>query len=151
MNFLAFAESIQLVPDGTLFIHIAIIILMVFVLNRILFRPVVGLLEQRDRHTHGRTGEAHEILGRVDAGAARYEQSLREARAEGYRLLEQSQKEAADLRRQRVEEVRSEVERIVAEQKQAIRSQSEEARAGLGAEARRMAETVSAQILRRPL
>ncbi|HZI19655.1 MAG TPA: hypothetical protein VEY09_13780 [Pyrinomonadaceae bacterium] len=151
MNFLAFAESIQLVPDGTLFLHIAVIILMVFVLNRILFRPVVALLEERERHTHGRTGEAHEILGRVEAGAARYEQSQREARAEGYRLLEQTQKEAAGVRQRRIEEVRAEVERMLAEQKQALRAQSEEAKVTLTADARRMAETVSAQILGRPV
>jgi F-type H+-transporting ATPase subunit b len=151
MNFLAFAESIQLVPDGTLFLHIAIIILMVFVLNRILFRPVIGLLEEREKHTHGRTGEAHEILGRVEAETARHEQTLREARAEGYRLLEQTQKEAGALRQQRIGAVRAEVEQMLAEQKQAIRAQSEEAKAGLAAEARRMAETVSAQILGRPV
>jgi F-type H+-transporting ATPase subunit b len=151
MNFLAFAESIQLVPDGTLFVHIAVIIVMVAVLNRILFRPVIGLLEERDKHTHGRTGEAHEILGRVEAGAARYEQSLRDARAEGYRLLEQTQKEAAGGRQRRIGEVRADVEQMLAEQMQSVRSQTEEARANLTAEARRMAETVSAQILGRPV
>ena len=38
---LALAEgSIQLVPEGTVFFHIAVIILMVYVLNATLFRPI---------------------------------------------------------------------------------------------------------------
>lgn len=151
MNFLAFAESIQLVPDGTIFIHIAIIILMVFVLNRVFYKPILGLLEERDRNTRGRTGEAHDILRRVEEGTTRHEQRLRETRAEGYRLLEQSQKEAASVRERRIGEVRSDVEEMVAEQKESIRNQSEQARGNLAVEARRMAETVSAQILGRPV
>ncbi len=62
MIFLAFAEnSIQLVPDGTLFLHIAIILVMVFVLNHTLFKPINRILEERERRTRGRTGEAREI------------------------------------------------------------------------------------------
>jgi F0F1-type ATP synthase membrane subunit b/b' len=48
MTFVAFAEnSIQLVPDGTLFLHIIIILLMVFVLNATLFKPINRILEER--------------------------------------------------------------------------------------------------------
>ena len=69
MIFLAFAEnSIQLVPDGTLFLHIAIILIMVFVLNRTLFKPINRILDERERRTRGRSGEAHDILQRVEEG-----------------------------------------------------------------------------------
>src|SRR3712207_190624 len=87
--FLALADnSIQLVPDGTLFLHIVLIILMVFVLNATLFRPINKVLEERERRTRGRSGEAQDILSCVEAGLRQYETSLREARLEGYHLLE---------------------------------------------------------------
>jgi F-type H+-transporting ATPase subunit b len=151
MNFLAFAESIQLVPDGTLFIHIAIIIVMVFVLNRLLFKPVIGLLEERERQTHGRSDEAHQTLKRVDEELARYERTMRDARAEGYKLLEQAQREAAAEREGRIGQVRAEVEQVLNQEKQVIRAQAAEAKANLEAEARRMATTVSSQILGRSI
>lgn len=151
MTALAFAESIQLVPDGTIFLHIAIILLMVFLLNRMLFRPVNRVLAERDSHTHGRTNEAHETVRRVEESVARYERTLREARAEGYQLLERHQAAAAEERRQKLEQVRGEIGTSVDEQKRLIMEQSEAARLNLESEARRAAATISAQILGRPI
>jgi F-type H+-transporting ATPase subunit b len=151
MTALAFAESIQLVPDGTLFLHIAIILLMVYLLNRILFRPVNRVLEERESHTRGRSGEARETLGRVEESLSRYERSLRAARAESYQLLERQQTEAAEERRRRVEQVRAEVDEAIGAQKHLIHQQAEEARASLGGEARRVAANISSQILGRPV
>ena len=146
---LAFAESIQLIPDGTLFIHIAIIITMVFVLNRILFRPVSRALGEREARTHGRTDEARETIQQVSESLTRYENSLRQARAEGYGLLEQQQTEANTARQRKVAEVRREVEEQVEKEKQEINAQAERARATLGGEAERVAADISVQVLRR--
>ena len=51
-------NSIQLVPDGTLFLHILIIVLMIYILNATLFRPVNKILAERERRPRGGTGEA---------------------------------------------------------------------------------------------
>jgi F-type H+-transporting ATPase subunit b len=149
MTILAFAESIQLVPDGTIVLHIAIIITMVFVLNRLLFRPINRILEERESRTRGRSGEARETIRRVEESLANYENSLRNARTEGYRLLEQQQAEAFGARQQRLGLVRQEVEAQIEEQKGVIRAQADEARATLESEARRIASGISSQILGR--
>ncbi|MET0626499.1 MAG: hypothetical protein ABW250_26430 [Pyrinomonadaceae bacterium] len=128
---LAFAESIQLIPDGTLVIHIAIIITMVFVLNRLLFRPISRILSERETQTRGRTGEARETIHRVKESLSRYENSLRQARAEGYGLLEQQQAAAYDERKQKVAVVREEVQLQVEQQKGEIHAQVEQARGSL--------------------
>src|SRR5215216_6925953 len=122
---LAFAESIQLIPDGTLLIHIVIIISMVFVLNRLLFKPVLRTLGDREARTHGRTDEARETIRRVGESLTRYENSLRQARAEGYSLLEQQRSEAHGERRLKVAEVRREVEEQIEREKDEIRAQAE--------------------------
>ena len=45
---LGFAEnSIQLVPDGTLILHVLIIVLMVWILNATLYKPINRILEAR--------------------------------------------------------------------------------------------------------
>src|SRR4051812_42301011 len=149
MTTLAFAESIQLVPDGTIVLHIAIIITMVFVLNRILFKPVNSVLEERESRTRGRSGEARETIKRVEESLTNYENSLRKARAEGYRLLEQQQAEAFGARQQKIGLVRKEVEQQIEEQKGVIRMQADEARTMLGSEAERIALGISTQILGR--
>ena len=149
MVMLGFAESIQLVPDGTLVIHIAIIITMVFILNRVLFRPVNRILDERENRTRGRSKEAREIIQRVGDSMSRYEDSLRQARAEGYRLLEQQQAKALDERQNKIASVRKEVEEVIGQERGKIQAQADEARATLGDEARRMAASISSQILRR--
>jgi len=149
MRFLAFAESIQLVPDGTLFLHVIIILLMVWGLNRILFRPVNRVLQEREQNTRGRVREAGDITQRISESLSRYEASLREARAGGYRLMEQSQAEALERRRQKVSEVRGEIEEQLREEKSLIQAQADEARESLAVEANRMAVSVSNQILGR--
>jgi F-type H+-transporting ATPase subunit b len=146
---LAFAESIQLVPDGTLVVHIALIITMVFVLNRVLFRPVGRILSEREARTHGRTGEARETIHRVKESLSRYENSLRQARAEGYSLLEQQQSEAYSERQRRVAEVRKEVEEQVEKEKGEIRMQAEQARTTLRGEAEQVAAGIRSHVLRR--
>jgi F-type H+-transporting ATPase subunit b len=152
MTFLAFAEnSIQLVPDGTLLLHIAIILVMVFVLNATLFKPINRILEEREKRTRGRTGEARDILQRVEEKMAQYEHSLREARSEGYRLMEQERATAMSERQAKLGVVREEINRSMTEQKQAISGQVEEARATLESDARRLAAEIGAQILDRPI
>ena len=146
---LAFAESIQLIPDGTLLIHIAIIISMVFVLNRLLFKPVLRTLSDREARTHGRTDEARETIRKVGESLSRYENSLRQARAEGYSLLEQRQSEANGERQLKVAEVRREVEEQLGQGKDEIQSQAEQARATLLGDAERVAADIKAQVLRR--
>lgn len=152
MTFVAFAEnSIQLVPDGTLFLHILIILVMVFVLNATLFKPINRILEERERRTRGRSGEAHDILQRVEEKVTQYERTLREARAEGYRLTEQERAAAISERQARLSAIRDEISRSVAEEKEAVHAQVEEARATLEQEARRLAAEIGSQILHRPI
>ena len=152
MTFVAFAEnSIQLVPDGTLFFHIALILVMVYVLNKTLFKPINRILEERERRTKGRTGEAHDILRRVEEGLTNYERSLREARAEGYRLMEQERAQAMTERQTKLNALREEIGSSLNEEKEAIQNQTEEARATLEKDSRRLAADIGAHILHRPV
>ena len=143
-------DSIQLVPDGTLFLHIAIIVFMIYVLNATLFRPVNRILEERERRTRGGTGEAQDILQRVANSMNRYERSLREARSEGYRLLEQERAQAMLERQNQLNSLRAEIETSTEEQKTLLHTQSEQARATLKDETQKIASDISRQILNRP-
>lgn len=148
---LALAESIQLVPDGTIFLHIAIIIAMVFVLNRILFKPINKILNDRERLTTGSSTEAHGILRRVEDSLSTYERTLKEARTESYRLLEDERAKAINERQSLMRSVREEVDQIVENEEKLIESQAAEARTALEEEARRMAVTIKNQVLGRQI
>jgi F-type H+-transporting ATPase subunit b len=152
MIFLGFAEnSIQLVPDGTLFVHIALILVMVAVLNATLFKPINRILEERERRTRGRSGNARDILRDVEEKMSLYERTLRDARSEGYRLMEQERATAMRERQIKLDAVREEIGRSIAEQKESINAQVESARATLKANSVQVAADLGAHILHRPL
>ena len=147
---LALAEgSIQLVPDGTVFFHIALVILMVYVLNATLFRPINHILAEREARARSGRGAAHDILQEVEANLTRYEEGLRAARAEGYRMLEQERAEALQARQNLLTQVRAEAEQLLAKERSAISTQTEQARGTLQHDAQRIAAEISAQILHR--
>jgi F-type H+-transporting ATPase subunit b len=149
--FLALAEnSIQLVPDGTLFLHIILIVLMVFILNVTLFRPINRVLEEREEQTRGRTSHAQKIFKQIEVDLSTYEQSLRGARAEGYRLLEQQRVEALQERQRTLRMLREELEDSSEQEKQSIYAQGEQARLTLEEDSQRVAAEISQHILRRP-
>jgi F-type H+-transporting ATPase subunit b len=151
MILLGFAENPVLVPDGTIILHIIIILVMVYVLNATLFKPINRILEERERRTRGRSGEAKDIIQQVEEKLASYERSLREARSEGYRLMEQQRAEVMRERQIKVDAVREEVNRLAEEEKRVIRGQVEEARSTLMLDAGTLATEISSQILHRPV
>src|SRR5205085_3548365 len=103
---LGFAEnSIQLVPDGTLLLHVLIILVMVYVLNATLFRPINRILEARDKRTRGRLTEAQEIPSNVSEILAEYERALRAARTEAYALSERERAVAMQERQKAIDEM----------------------------------------------
>lgn len=144
-------NSIQLVPDGTLILHGVIIIIMVLVLNRTLFKPINRILEERDRQTRGLLSEAEGTLVSIDQSLRQYEQTLRGARAQGYHLLEQQRAEAIRERERQIASARELLSKETSAGKQEIRSQADVARTTLSKEARRIALRITAQILGRPV
>lgn len=152
MVFLALAEnSIQLVPDGTLLLHIGLILLMIFLLNKTLFKPINKVLTERERRTRGGSDEAQVALRRVDERLSVYEKSIRDARAEGYQNIERERSAALGERQAKISSLREDLTEASAREKENIRLQVERSRAELDEEARSIAERISANILGRPI
>jgi len=149
---LALAESpIQLVPDGTLLFHLALIIVMVIVLNLTLLKPINRVLEERERRTKGKLGDAQEVFASAQEKVRLWEQGLRQARNEGYRLLEKERAEALRERESQIAALKLELANLVAKQKSEIVRQQQEAREVLQGEAQQMAALLSSQILGRTI
>lgn len=149
MFLLAFFEaSIQLFPDGTIILHIALILLMIGLLNRTFFKPINRILDQRERQKGGRGGEAANILKSVAVKEREYEKSLLAARNEGYEFVERERAEAVEARQNRMAEAKAETARMLEDEKRQLKEHVAEARVELVREAREMAEKISSNILK---
>jgi len=149
---LGFAEgAIQLVPDGTLLFHMALIIAMVALLNATLLKPINRILEERERLTKGRLSEAQRTLLTVNEKLFEYERRLREARAEGYALMEQERAVISEERQRKLVEVKSEVARLLSDQKEKLKIEGAQVKSKLAVDARAIALEIGRQILGRPI
>src|SRR5712691_10470069 len=149
---LGFAEnSIQLVPDGTLILHVLIILVMVYVLNATLFKPINQILAAREQRTKGRLTEAQQILKTVSEQLANYERQLRQARGEAYAFSESERGTAMQARQQKLDEMRAQLRESIAQEKKAIEQQADAARGTLEVESRRLAREIGARVLSRPI
>lgn len=148
MYLLAFAESIQLFPDGTLFIHIGLILIMIWVLNRTLFRPINRVIDEREKAKGGAGGAAEKILDEVSEKEASYNAAMLDTRSKGYEIIEKEQKKAVEAREKKLSEVKVEIAETFDSGKAELEKQTAEARESIGANAEQMADKIAASILR---
>jgi F0F1-type ATP synthase membrane subunit b/b' len=147
MFLLAFAEQVQLVPDGTLLIHIGLILLMIYILNRTFFRPVNRIIESREKNKAGGS-ESQSLLSEVAEKEAKYNEALREARSKGYQIIEKERLTALNKKQEKLDATKEEVQQTLTEGLSDLEKQTVEAHAAIASEAEVMAEKISSNILR---
>lgn len=145
---LAFAETIQLFPDGTLFIHVGLILIMIWVLNRTLYKPINKVIEAREKNKGGHSSEAVGILSDVQEKETRYNREVLETRSKGYELIEKEQKAATAAREGELSNVKVEVAQKLESGKAEIRKGSEEAHQEIKTSAEKIADSIAASILK---
>ena len=148
MHLLLFAETIQLFPDGTIFLHIALILFMIWVLNRTLYRPINRIIESREKNKGGKSGEAVGILKDVEAKEALYGSELLAARSKSYEFIEKEQKMALASREEQLSTAKAEVEEKFETGKADFAAHAAEARTSISTEAEKMADRIAANILK---
>ena len=142
--------SIQLVPDGTLLLHLFVVVVMVFILNRTLLKPINRILAERERQVEGRLQEAQMMAAESDEKLKTYNDTLHEARVEGYKLLEKERAEALKQKDEAIRVYREQMSHEVAARIENTRRQEESVRKELEAQAGAISSLISTQILRRP-
>jgi len=145
---LALAEKVLSIDGSFLFIFFSILLL-IYILNHTLFKPINQVLDERERLGAGRIGEARRMLGEYEERLKRYESRLRDARGEAYQRLEAGRREAMLARQQMIAEVKADTTARIDAAKHEIAEQAAGAKKNLEKEARAMAATISSQILRR--
>jgi F-type H+-transporting ATPase subunit b len=142
--------SIQLVPDGTLLLHLLMVCVMVVVLNRTLLKPVNQILAEREKQIAGRLKEAEALASETQEKLKRYNDALREARADGYKLLEKERAQAMKEKEEKLRQYREQMSKEVAAQVESTRRQEQTVKGELEAQAATIGNLISSQILRRP-
>ncbi len=88
----------MIVLDSTVFIQIIFFLLLWFLLNKLLFKPFLELLEERERKTEGVKDETASLVDEGEHLKAEYERGIASARDEGQAVKETILNEARQVR-----------------------------------------------------
>jgi len=94
--------------------------LVIFILGKFAWGPMLGVIEQREKLIHDSLAEAKRDRKAAEARLKEYEDRLNEARSEATKIVEEGHRDA-DVVRERIEqEARAESEKMVARAKREI-------------------------------
>jgi F-type H+-transporting ATPase subunit b len=143
------AGGITVIPDWTLWVQIANFLLIVWVLNIILFKPIRNILIQRkekitklEQNIETSDKEANEKNEAFDSG-------IRDARAKGLSEKSVLLNEAADEEREIVDKINQKAQADLAEVREKIAKDAEAVRASLQKEIDTFASAIGEKILGR--
>src|SRR2546426_8143553 len=92
---------------------VVLVFLLMVVLDRLFFKPLTGVLKQREEATTGALARAREQAAASEAKAREYEAALQAARQEVYRLQEADRRAALSDRGERLQKARRGSETLV--------------------------------------
>ena len=135
--------------DYSVVYQIVIFLVLWIILSKVLFRPYLNLLEQRERRT---TGAQHDSTDLEHEGArlrAQYEEKIAQAQAAGYAAKEAILREARQQREKVLAQVREEAMSMLEEVRREVASQVQRERQVATAEIRTIAQEMASKILGR--
>jgi F-type H+-transporting ATPase subunit b len=128
---------------------IGFVLLFSILLDRLLLRPVTGIMKARASAIDSARELAETSRARAQAATDELDARTRGARAEVYRQMEENRRAALATRAELVAATRSEVERSMEEAAVRLRTQTEAAREQLERDADAMATTIVERVLDR--
>jgi F-type H+-transporting ATPase subunit b len=135
--------------DWSIIPAILVFIATIIILNFLLFRPVLKVQAERESKTTGLMSQTRKDLDHHLSLFDQYQATVKNARREGYRLVEKSRTDALQYRNTRLEKGRGGAEQLTLEAREMIRSQVVEAKARLERDAQEIARQIASAILRR--
>ncbi|NOQ45666.1 MAG: hypothetical protein GQ559_03190 [Desulfobulbaceae bacterium] len=137
--------------DITLLIHVINMIVLMFVLNAILYKPILGILEKRDGTVDSLQNDVVQFEQNARHRQEEVDKKMREASAKAKKALDGARSEAQAVGAEQLAAIRGEADGEKEKQLSDIRSQVVVARKELQDNAAGFAQDMAAKILGRSL
>ena len=139
----------MLTPDITTLWVVGFLLLCTFLLNTMVFQPILRIIDARTDAVRGAKELAESAAQKATAAAAEYDQKLNVARGEVYRQMDDMRKLALDKRATLLAATRSTVEQELSAASARVQQESKEARAALDRDASTLAGAIVSRVLGR--
>ncbi|MDQ7064586.1 MAG: F0F1 ATP synthase subunit B [candidate division KSB1 bacterium] len=112
---------------GTMFWTALTFLLLLLVLGKLAWKPLVSALNEREQRIRESLEKAEEAQRQAEKNIAEYQAMLEKARAESQEIIERSRKTAETMREEIVENAKKEAERLLERAKKEIALEREKA------------------------
>jgi F-type H+-transporting ATPase subunit b len=140
-----------MVPDASVLWIVLFVLSAAVILDRFLFKPVQGVLGERERAIREAQELASGAAEKAGQATAELEATIQSARAELYREMDRTRRAAEDRRQSLMADTRREAEEAVAEAKDRVDRQAADARRRLEEQAGELGEAIAERVLGRRL
>jgi F-type H+-transporting ATPase subunit b len=138
-----------LIPDITVLWVIFFVLVTVYLMNTLVFQPVLRVIDARLKAVSDARDLAETAAERARAAAAEYDEKFGAARAEVYRGMDEKRREALDQRAALVGETRAVIESELEDATRRVEEQATAARVTLDREADALAGAIVSRVLGR--
>lgn len=137
--------------DYTVLVQAVAFLVFWFLLTRLLFKPFVGLVAERERRTVGVKAEAAALKEEWERLCKEYESAIAKARDEGQAIKEAIVQEARQTRERLLTQVREEAARSLEAVRQEVQKELQRGRELAAQEAEAIARQMTEKILGRKI
>jgi F-type H+-transporting ATPase subunit b len=135
--------------NWTFFVQIFNFLLLMFILNKILYKPILKVLDEREARIAGGQEKAKELLDESQSILKSYNEKLYGAKIDAMTVKNSSRKQAVDEANEIIENARRNAETIVLDVQKEMTEEIARVKSELEPEIGVMAGTIAQQILGR--
>lgn len=140
---------VSVIPDYTIFIQIITFLILIYILNVLLYKPILSIIERRKKQLDELENEIKLFNESVDKRAAEYEEKLKLAKANASELKKEIIKEGADQAKNIIDAVRNEIPLLSQEFEQKMDKEIQAARQILNSQSRRLSLEIAQKVMGR--
>jgi len=137
--------------DYSLGIQIINFILLIFILNVLLYKPLLGMIDKRKRHLEESETEIRRLQETVEQKMAAYEEKLRQAKAAAAEQKNGIISEGAEEAKAVIEAVRAEIPGLMEQFQVRMEKEIGEARKTLADQSQKLSVEIAEKVLGRSL
>jgi F-type H+-transporting ATPase subunit b len=142
---------VTVIPDYTLVIQMVIFLVLIFVLNILLYKPILSIVDRRKKQLEEAENEIKLFNESVEKRVAEYEEKLKQAKINASELKKEIIQEGANQSKNIVDVVRNEIPAMAREFQQKMDKEIKRAKLILDSHSKSLSQEIAQKILGRPV
>jgi F-type H+-transporting ATPase subunit b len=140
---------VTVIPDLTLFVQMATFIALIFILNYLLYKPILSIIDRRKKQLEELENEIKLFKDSVDKKAAEYDEKLNKAKTGASDLKKEIISEGSQQAKGIVDAVRNEIPLMIQEFQKKMDAEMQAARQILDGQSRKLSLEIAEKVLGR--